>query len=305
MERWGLLLKGLIVLFVIIGFCHHASADERYTVKAGDSLSGIARTFRVSLEALKKANGLEGDHIRPKQVLLVPTLREKQADGEAQGAATAETYVVKQGDTLFAISNRTGLPLEPLKQLNNLKTSVLKPGQILVLRKGQVNGEEEEETGDVAEVASLPAPEKEPKKEEATEPLGKWSNPEERSLFVKVAMNFLGVPYRLGGSTLKGMDCSAFVKKIYSIFDIRLPRTAREQGQVGKTVTKDDLKEGDLVFFSTRRVNNSHVGIYIGNGEFVHASSRSREVKIDKLDMPYFHKHFFRGVRVKELETDS
>ena len=117
--------------------------------------------------------------------------------------------------------------------------------------------------------------------------------------------NFLGVPYRLGGSTLKGIDCSAFVKKIYEIFNTTLPRTIREQFRIGRSVGKEELEEGDLVFFNTRRASISHVGIYIGNSEFVHASSHNREVKVDSLDMPYFSKHFLRGVRVKELERTA
>jgi cell wall-associated NlpC family hydrolase len=116
---------------------------------------------------------------------------------------------------------------------------------------------------------------------------------------------FLGAPYRLGGSTLKGIDCSAFVKKIYEIFNIYLPRTVKEQFQIGKKVGKDELEEGDLVFFKTQRSNNGHVGIYIGNNEFVHASRFNKEVKVDNLNTPYFSKCFLKGVRVKELEQES
>jgi cell wall-associated NlpC family hydrolase len=133
--------------------------------------------------------------------------------------------------------------------------------------------------------------------------LGKWSNLEERSLLVRVVKVFLGAPYKLGGSTLKGIDCSALVKKIYEVFNIELPRTTREQFSIGKKVEKDQLEEGDLVFFRERG-NRAHVGIYVGGNQFVHASSYSREVKIDYLDTPYYSKRFLRGVRVKELEKE-
>jgi cell wall-associated NlpC family hydrolase len=119
-----------------------------------------------------------------------------------------------------------------------------------------------------------------------------------------VVKTFLGVPYKLGGSTLKGIDCSAFVKKIYEIFRVDLPRTTREQFSVGRKVEKNQLEEGDLVFFK-RRGNSAHVGIYIGANQFIHASSRNREVKIDHLDMPYFNARFIKGVRVMELERES
>ena len=111
---------------------------------------------------------------------------------------------------------------------------------------------------------------------------------------------FLGVPYKLGGSTLRGIDCSGFVKKIYEIFSVELPRTTREQFWVGKKIEKESLEEGDLVFFK-RQGNLAHVGIYIGANQFVHASSHNKEVKIDYLDAPYYNNRFLKGVRVKEL----
>jgi hypothetical protein len=132
--------------------------------------------------------------------------------------------------------------------------------------------------------------------------LGKWNSAHERSLFVRVAKGFLGAPYRLGGSSVRGLDCSAFAKKIYEFFDISLPRTAREQSQVGKFVAREELEEGDLVFFNTRRAFG-HVGIYIGNNEFVHASSgHERKVRIDTLDKPFYNKRFVKAVRIKELD---
>ena len=128
--------------------------------------------------------------------------------------------------------------------------------------------------------------------------LGNWRNPDEPKLLVKVAMGFLGAPYRLGGSSVTGIDCSAFVKKIYQLFNITLPRTAYEQSHVGLRVGRGELLEGDLLFFNTRR-KLGHVGIYIGNNEFVHASSRKRGVRIDNLNTPYFDRRFVRAVRLK------
>ncbi|MDD5168161.1 MAG: C40 family peptidase, partial [Syntrophales bacterium] len=103
--------------------------------------------------------------------------------------------------------------------------------------------------------------------------------------------------------SVKGLDCSAFVKKIYQFFDISLPRTAREQAHIGMRVNRAELKEGDLVFFNTVRAFG-HVGIYIGNNQFVHASSgkKAREVKIDSLDKPYYNQRFIKAVRLKDVE---
>jgi hypothetical protein len=131
--------------------------------------------------------------------------------------------------------------------------------------------------------------------------LGKWNSTEERQLFIRVATGFLGAPYRLGGSSVKGLDCSAFVRKIYEFFGVTLPRTAREQARIGISVLREELEAGDLVFFNTRRLLG-HVGIYIGNNEFVHASSRNKGVRIDSLKEPYYDRHFIKAVRLKGLD---
>ncbi len=305
MGRWKFLEVGLIVLSLVFGFHTKGMAEERYTVKPGDSLYRISKSFGMSIEVLKKVNGLEGDRIEPKQVLLIPTKGEKRTrTAVKRHSVETEPYVVRKGDSLYSISKRVGLSIEEIKRMNRLQSATLKVGQSLALSKTGMR-EEEEGSGDSEESTREGWAEGKSDKQESPEPLGKWSNPEERNLFVRVVKTFLGAPYRLGGSTLKGIDCSAFVKKIYEIYDIRLPRTTREQFHIGKQVEKNELEEGDLVFFKTRQSNNAHVGIYIGNNEFVHASNLKREVKIDNLDAPYFNKHFLKGVRLKELEQET
>ena len=306
MGRWGFLGVMLIVLSVLFCLYHQGWAGERYTVKSGDSLYTISKSFGVSIETLKEANGLNGNAIKPKQVLLIPTQQKEKRIGKRvkEPLRETESYVVKEGDSLYIISKRAGLSIEEIKKMNHLQSSGLKTGQRLTLTRQKAGREEEgeaigygEEMGEVRLV--------EDERQITSEPLEKWSNPDERSLFVRVVKNFLGIPYRLGGSTLKGIDCSAFVKKIYEIFNIYLPRTVREQFSFGRKINKDELEEGDLVFFKTPRANYAHVGIYIGNNEFIHASSRNKEVKVDNLGSPYFHQRFIKGVRVKELERES
>jgi LysM repeat protein len=305
---------GLIGLLLSFGFCQRGWTEEPYTVRPGDTLYGISKSFGVSIEALKKANALEGDSIKPKQVLTIPTQRGKKTDEVARKSSNriskklsgeTDSYVVQKGDSLYSISKKLGLSIEEIKKMNGLQTSTLKIDQVLLLPKDESRLDEEtEELGDREEIAGASQTEGEKGESVASATLGKWSNPEERNLFVRVVKTFLGVPYKLGGSTLRGIDCSAFVKKIYEIFNIELPRTTREQFSVGKKVEKDQLEEGDLVFFK-RRGNSAHVGIYIGDNQFVHASSYNRQVKIDYLDTPYYSKRFLRGVRVKELERES
>ncbi|NWG04383.1 MAG: LysM peptidoglycan-binding domain-containing protein [Syntrophaceae bacterium] len=305
---------GLIVLSLWIGFGERGWPEERYTVKPGDTLYGISKSYGISIESLKKANNLERDWLRPKQVLTIPIPTRKNQKEDARGTSNltgkeisgkTETYVVQKGDSLYCISKRTGLSIEEIKKMNNLPTSTLRVGQILQFTKYESRLDEEAELlEDGREMIGSTQTEGEKREGDASAPLGKWNGSEERSLFVRVVKTFIGVPYKLGGSTLKGIDCSAFVKKIYEIFNIQLPRTVRDQLSIGKRVERDQLEEGDLVFFK-RQENRAHVGIYIGDNQFIHASYRNREVKIDHLDMPYFHTRFIQGVRVLELERES
>jgi peptidoglycan endopeptidase LytE len=323
MRRWTFLKGAMIVLFLSFCLYQKGLAEERYTVKPGDTLFEISKSFGVSIDALKKANHLETDTIKPKQVLLIPIQKERQT-GERTERSSGQNpqkpstemikkpsverkcYVVQKGDSLYSISKKVGLSIEEIKKTNGLKSTPLKIGQKLLLRKQRMEMDEEvEELGDAEEVTEVIQAEGEREEQGASNSLEKWSNTEERNLFIRVVKNFLGVPYRLGGSTLKGIDCSAFVKKIYEIFNVQLPRTVREQFLFGRKVEENELEEGDLVFFKTRRANNAHVGIYIGDNQFVHASSRNREVKVDNLRTPYFNQRFLRGVRVKELERES
>lgn len=116
---------------------------------------------------------------------------------------------------------------------------------------------------------------------------------------VERAERFLGTPYRMGGTTEKGLDCSGLVYTVYQDFGIALPRTSQDQSQFGQKVGKGDLSSGDLVFFRTGKGSKvTHVGIYAGKGEFIHASTRSKRVKYDRLDNKYFKNRYVTARRV-------
>ena len=117
---------------------------------------------------------------------------------------------------------------------------------------------------------------------------------------IKEAKKWLGVKYEYGGSTKDGTDCSGFVMKVFlSVYDIKLPRTSRDQQVFCKRIKKSELKIGDLVFFATTKNKKkvSHVGIYIGDGEFIHASS-SKGVVISKLSQGYYTRNYHSSGRV-------
>ena len=106
-----------------------------------------------------------------------------------------------------------------------------------------------------------------------------------------------GTPHRLGGNSRKGIDCSGFVSKLYKkLFNIRLPRSTKGQVRVGTPVSRIQIRAGDLVFFLPPR-KSRHVGIYLGRGEFVHASS-TNGVMISSMTDPYWRKCYWKARRV-------
>ena len=115
------------------------------------------------------------------------------------------------------------------------------------------------------------------------------------------ALSMIGTPYKYGSNNPEqGLDCSGFVKYVYKeTADVNLPRSANEMSKEGQAVTREELEPGDLVFFNTRERPNSHVGIYAGNGEFVHASSTSsKQVTVSHMDQHYWAARFDGARRV-------
>jgi cell wall-associated NlpC family hydrolase len=117
------------------------------------------------------------------------------------------------------------------------------------------------------------------------------------------ATDLLGMPYQWGGSSPGlGFDCSGFVTHVFRVgLGLTLPRTAKAMSKEGQAVIKDDLQPGDLVFFNTMRRAFSHVGIYLGNNQFIHAPRSGEKVRVDNLDDNYWIRHF-NGARRVSLE---
>ena len=134
-------------------------------------------------------------------------------------------------------------------------------------------------------------PEKKPKKmEECLIPTG---DRDMGLIAAKTAERFVGIPYRWGGNTVvDGMDCSGFVRAVFNLCGVNIPRTSVGQFQTGQGIDKSDLREGDLVFFgdSVSRIN--HVGIYVGDNKFVHAPRRGDDIRVSRVDETFFEKRF-------------
>lgn len=131
---------------------------------------------------------------------------------------------------------------------------------------------------------------------------------EHASQLVVNAMGFLGVPYKYGGSSIEsgGFDCSGFVRAVYekSVGKV-LPRRASEQAAATQAIDRNDLKPGDLVFFNTMRRAFSHVGIYVGEGKFIHAPRSGSTVRVEDMRQQYWQTRFNGARRVLSLEANS
>jgi len=307
------------ILFLTIPLVTTA-AQVTHKVKRGDSLHNLAKKYHVSVSHLKNMNGLRSNRLSPGQTIVIKNSDEDRAVRETRKASSSKAiraqvrqeepveplisesddefveYRVKRGDTLDKIASKFNVEKDELIATNNLtsrRNRRLSPGRTILIPKVM---EDDGDDGDT--IMSF-----------KSVPVKPWKNSEEKYMLVKVAKSFMGAPYKYGGNTLRGLDCSAYVKKIYEIFDVELPRSAREQYMVGNRISREELSVGDLVFFKTRRYAKypTHVGIFIGDGNFIHASSgKSRlGVKIDTLSSGYYSGAYIGATRSNLLRVNK
>ncbi|MXV14231.1 C40 family peptidase [Hufsiella ginkgonis] len=161
----------------------------------------------------------------------------------------------------------------------------------------------------VTRVVSAPVPETTPKEVEDPDNLAKdyfsqimgvaVSKTSDVKLF-QFIYEWIGTPYRLGGDTKRGVDCSGFAYQLYNkVFNTVIGNNSRNIFSMVNPVDKNELKEGDLVFFKIKSRSISHIGVYIGNNKFAH-SSVSRGVMISNLDEPYWRRYYYKGGRLLE-----
>lgn len=252
-----------------------------YTVKKGDTLEKISRQYGVSVASIKKTNGLKSSLIKAGQTLKVnvpkkgPVIPDITTPQPIVGTSSEKIYYrVKKGDTLESIAQEFSITPEQLKEANLISEDSIKEGITLVIPSVSVVEE------------NIPL-----KEQENTEPETVREAKTLRDIVLKESFNFLNMPYRLGGSGKGYIDCSTLVKRVYEKVGIKLPNTSYQQFKEGEPVQKEEIEEGDLVFFY-RRGSVGHVGIYIGDNLFIHASSNEKKVTIASLENSYFKRNF-------------
>ena len=195
--------------------------------------------------------------------------------------AAAEMFRIEMMQTSLSLSGEDEAPSPGPSGMQALEA--LLAGPALLRQAGQpIQPAASAQAAPAGEPAAAPAPESE---------LGAIGT---------TAAQYLGTPYRFGGEGEggDGIDCSSFVQKVFREHQINLPRTAREQSMVGSEVAQADLRKGDLVFFHTYASYPSHVGIYLGDGKMIHASSGKGEVTVSDLNSPYYQSRFMGAKRV-------
>jgi cell wall-associated NlpC family hydrolase len=262
-----MLLRALGVLAILSAAAAAHAQPREYVVQPGDTLYSIARRHGTAVDVLAQLNGLEDPH----RLQVGQRLRLPDASGEGGQASDRErTHVVEKGDTLWSLARRYGTT----------------PAAI-----ARANGMSEEDTLRLGQVLRVPAdPGEAPR-------LRLGSGASRGFAVVGLARRFLGTPYRWGGTGPGGFDCSGFLYAVFSRVGISLPRTSFEMFHKGRPVPRGQLQPGDLVFFSTYAPGPSHAGIYVGGGDFLHASSAGGGVRIDSLSKPYYHRRYLGARR--------
>jgi len=262
---------------------HDDSAS--HIVKKGDTLMSISRKYSIAVQDIKEINELKSAKLRVGQKLLLKK-------------TVPDEYIVRKGDTVWNIAKRFNIDPHVFMDNNGLESDSLIPGRTVLLKAAAGIPEPKIYTTVLSQSPMETVVESAPE----TSSLAELGLQDRLVLFAKKMLN---IPYRFGGNTLVGIDCSAYVKKVYSLVGVSLPRSAREQFEEGKPVDNSELSMGDLVFFKTYAAFPSHVGIYLGDNLFIHASSRSKKVTIDSLETPYYIKRFIGAKRLIEGKSEQ
>ena len=252
-------------------FVSSASAST-YTVKKGDTLTKIAKKYDLTVKKLKELNNLKSNTIYVNQKLV--TSKKETTAAKATVSVKNEkttTYKVVAGDTLTKIANKHNLTLGELKQLNNLSSTVIKVGDTLIVSSSSPEM-----------IIELPKETKSSANTYETE------NDPSIEKVIAEAKKVIGTPYSWAGSTPAGFDCSGLVYYAFKQAGYNISRhSSSTYYALGKKVSSP--QRGDLVFFATgsnRSVIN-HLGIYLGDNQFIHASS-SKGVMISSVNEAYY-----------------
>ncbi|MCJ2144887.1 LysM peptidoglycan-binding domain-containing protein [Bacillus paralicheniformis] len=231
-----------------------AASAQTITVKKGDTLWGFSKKYGTSVNKIKQENKLKSDIIYIGQRLSINGSSSSSAKASQVSSAT---HKVVKGDSLWKISRTYGMTVNELKSLNGLKTDLIRIGQVLKV-KGTKSVKAASTTKPSASSGTSKAP-------------AQTSSALNTSKLVSDAKALIGTPYKWGGTSASGFDCSGFVWYILNK-QTNVART-NTAGYWNSMKSVSSPAVGDFVFFTTYQPGPSHMGVYIGNNQFVHAGS--------------------------------
>lgn len=288
-----------------------AVAETTYQVKRGDTLKRIAQKLGVSVDSLRSANHLSGSHLSRGQVLTIPSTSTTDCDDAASVPKPIGTVQLANVTTTPHAGPFDGSKsMDPVDPGSTFQALAQKPGWFEV----QIGDTTGWLSSDLLTYTPFPAPIPAPAPKVAkADPAPVTTDDVIKEIagsnneLLKKALTYRGVRYRWGGtSRSSGVDCSGFTSSVFASQGIKLPRTSIEQSQIGKAVSKADLKAGDLVFFRTgRSYRVNHVGIYVGEGKFIHAATGAGHVMVSSLGEKYYLRCYAMARRVADFETGS
>ncbi|SDK13853.1 NlpC/P60 family protein [Sediminibacillus albus] len=233
-----------------------------YKVKSGDTLWGISQQYGTSVGNLQSINNISGHIIYPGQVIETDN-NKSNTTTTSNSSSASTTYKVKAGDTLSHIGKNFGVSVSSLKKWNGLSSDLILIGQTL-----KVNG-----TSSATPSSKV-----------------KSSTVSNGTALVNEAKKHVGTPYAWGGTSPSGFDCSGFIYYVLNKAGQSVSRT-NAAGYYNQSTKISSPQPGDLVFFkNTYKSGISHMGIYAGNNQFVHASSSG--VQLTSLSNSYWKRHF-------------
>lgn len=316
------LYKLLLTLSLATGATHAATQTVKYKVKSGDSLYKIAHKNNTTITKIRKANGIKkGEVLKLGKVIKVPksvshsTKKKKVVKNSSKKKSTTLTkYRIKKGDTLSGIARKHHTTVAKLRKANGLKkSSTIKIGKTLKVpqnkktikfAKVKKNISNKKLAASLSRLDTISLEKSEAKKRKTFAFSDIFVNKNDKNAdkcqrITSLAKTKLGKKYVWGASGNKNTyDCSSFVKYVYKKQGIELPRTSIMQSKVGKYVKRDELQKGDLIFFDTskrRKGYVNHVGIYLGDNKFIHASSAKKKVVVSNLSK--FYGQRYKGAR--------
>ncbi|VEI05004.1 C40 family peptidase [Kurthia zopfii] len=254
------------------------NSASTYTVKSGDYLSKIGAKFNISVAKIKDLNNLSSDMIHVGQVLKVsgkasskpstPTSKPNKKPSTNQNSSSSSSYKVQSGDYLSKIAAKFGTTVAKIKQLNGLQSEMIYVGQVLKV-KGTAATPNKPSGGGTIQVGKPSA---------------------NSGSLIGNAKKFIGVPYVWAGSNPNGFDCSGYIYYTFNMSGKSIPRV-NAKGYHSLATKVNNPSPGDLVFFAgTYTSGISHLGIYLGNGQFIHAGNDG--VEISSLNQGYWKNHF-------------